>query len=127
MKNRQDEYEKTVKAYYTEKMSERERACAWFANLDLYFGPNSRPDEGDINADLTFSKAVDELCAWWRDQPREVWLDMDCDHVSESEPEGWTDEETGEFIEPAWECWMHFDTRAVKRALFGSELAGFIR
>lgn len=126
MKNRQDEYEKTVKTYYIEKMSERERACAWFANFDLYFGPNTQADDGE-NSDLTFEKAVDELCKWWRNQPHDVWLDMDCDHVSESEPEGWTDEETGEWQEPALECWRHFDERAVKRALFGSELAGFIR
>jgi hypothetical protein len=126
MKNRQDEYEKKVKAYFTERMTEREHACVLLAMLDLYIGPTSL-DEDSPHKDLTFSKAVDELCAWWRDQPREVWLDMDCDHVSESEPEGWTDEETGEFIEPAWECWMHFDTCAVKRALFGVELMGFIR
>lgn len=118
-------HDKKVKAYFSERMTEREDACVLLATLDLYIGPTSL-DEDSPHKDLTFSTAVDELCAWWRNQLHEVWLDTDCDHVSESAPEGWEDE-TGEWQEPAWECWMHFDTRALKRALFGAELAGFIQ
>lgn len=118
MENRQKKYDSTVKAFFTERMNEREHACVLLATLDLYIGPTSL-DEDSPHKDLTFEKACNELCAWWQDQPHEVWLDMDCDHVSESEPEGWTDEETGEWQEQAWESWMHFDARSIKREVFG--------
>jgi hypothetical protein len=117
MKNRQDEYNQIIKKHFIERFTDRLVACHLLAIADLYMGPLAF-DEDSPYKDLTFEKACAELRAWWAEQPRQVWLDMDCGFVYAGKPKGATDTD-GNFIEPCWESILVFDAQATKRAVFG--------
>ncbi len=53
-----------------------------------------------------------------------VYIDMNVEELLEREPEGWEDEETGEWIEPFWEEIYLVDD--VYKSLLGGELYGTI-
>ncbi|MCI0560311.1 MAG: hypothetical protein MN733_17635, partial [Nitrososphaera sp.] len=77
------------------------------------------------------------------DLPRELWYDQQSGEVLEREPEGMeidcmecngllqdepcpTCRSTGvEYLEPRWEDYYSFGTRAIRRAVLGKELASY--
>jgi len=99
-------------------------------NSDLYFGPLYFGSDGeecvcfDFEAEPTpfdFVVVAREVMEHLRDEvPSEVYVDMNVEEVLSSEPEGWEDEDTGEWIEPFWEEIYHVDD--VYKSLLGREL-----
>ena len=84
-------------------MPERIRRLANIATMDLYFGPYSAENlDDDEERELykSFHYALDEIKAWSNDLPGTLYVDLDCESASDSEPEGYTDDDTGEWIEP---------------------------
>lgn len=106
--------------------AETNRLCN-MARWDLYNGPL---DAGQLEEDgfsyPGWSKAADLLQAWAEENLYEVWVCDDTDEVLTSEPEpGYTDEETGEWMETEWE-FRHFSHRDVTRIILGSVVADHI-
>jgi hypothetical protein len=127
MKNKQTELEALVKKHFTASFTERLWECKNFATWDLWHGP-MLPSEKEAEGypeDLNFVTACAELRAWWDEQIHEVWVDTDCDFIQTSEPQAWEDEE-GAMIEPCWECFVHFDAEAIKRAVFNNKLWEYV-
>jgi len=99
-------------------------------NSDLYSGPLYFDKDGDecscFDFDVEprqfdFVGAAREVMDYLRDQvPNEAYVDMDTEELLEREPEGWEDEETGEWIEPFWETIYHVED--VYKTLLGREL-----
>lgn len=119
--------QKILAKYLEDKLPERVRRLITCANFDLYFGPYGvyEPDNdgfvypGFVTASKEISEAISDL-------PSEVWVDVDCEQIYESEPQGYEDDETGEYIEPYLENTWYFNHGAIKRALLGKELASTI-
>lgn len=57
--------------------------------------------------------------------PSVLYVDLDCDYVSSSAPEGYEDEETGEYIEPYVENTYQLTKRDITKCLFG-ECASYL-
>lgn len=99
-------------------------------NSDLYFGPLYFDEDGEQCAcfdfeakpkPFNFSAAAREVMDYLREEvPSEVYIDMDSEELLESEPEGFEDEDTGEWIEPYWE--EIYQVEDVYSTLLGREL-----
>lgn len=124
---------KAVNEYWKPKLGERGKRLINWLNSDLYYGPYAAgtTDEED-NPDATypgFTSAIDEL----RDIIdaaggfQDMWYDNDSGQLMESEPEGYTDEETGEFIEPFLEETYLLEGRDVAKYVLGKELVSYVR
>ena len=114
-----EEREQLIREYY--KMPADIQDLTQRANYDLYAGPVC--DDPEYPG---FCAATDEMAKWFAQQPQQVWVDTDCGEVLDREPEGYEDEETGEWVDPDWEFFTYFDVKDVKRVLFGRELASYI-
>lgn len=112
--------EKLVKEHVTSKMPARIKKLVSGARTDLYGGPYSKTDMRAFGVSRWpgYSKAIDEISDWASDHVSELWVDTGAGFVMDSEPEGFTDEDTGEYVEPFWEEIAHFDRRDVMRAVF---------
>ncbi len=97
------------------------------ANSDLYNGPRDSYED-DPFPYLGFSHAVKIVGDWAdRELPSEIWVDMDCGEVINGCPEeGYTNEETGEYIENCLDHIYHSESRDILRAIFGKELASYL-
>lgn len=82
---------------------------------------------GDVIAETYLSPVADALRAFIDDLPSDLWVDTMSDCVLTSEPEGWEDDETGEWVEPEWSDYAHADGRDIVRALFGRVIADEFR
>lgn len=97
-------------------------------NSDLYFGPLYFDTEGEQCCHMdpgakqwNFCSAGREVMDYLRDQvPSEVFIDVNSEELLKSEPEGWEDEETGEWNEPYWE--EIYQVEDVYSTLLGKEL-----
>jgi 5-methylthioribose kinase len=130
MANYIDRARESVRNHFAALMSDEVKKCVQAARLNLFYGPlgSAYLTENDL-PDLSFSEAVEKVADWWREQDHEVWVDTQCDEVLTKCPEGYTDDETGEFVEVCWEDYIVFDGRELKRAVFGDlahELANYI-
>lgn len=95
---------------------------------DLYNGPLSKADaraEG-IRGWKGFTTAAKVLGEWADAWVEPVWYNQEWGGIETEEPRGYEDDD-GEWVEPAWDDYVKYDTRDVKRAIFGSELAQAIR
>ena len=90
---------------------------AWW---DLNYGPVTFCEDcgADRLSDCTcenpypgWETALDEIKAWSDDLPSEAFFDSQCGQIQDSEPEPWTDEETGEVVEPFWEDFYKVNPR----------------
>lgn len=101
------------------------RRLAALTAYSLYFGPlePGYPEDPDFYYP-GYCKALDTVKEWIEHNlPSEVWINLDCDYVSTSEPEGYYDDETGEYIEPYLENTYHLDNwRDIAKLLFNTEL-----
>ena len=119
--------EKILAAHYEALMPDEITRLITLASYDLYFGPlvGCNVCGVDSTHDCTcavrwqgFSDAIGKLRAWAEEHlPSEVWVDMDCGSVSESEPQG--EEIDGEWQEPFTENTVYFDCKGIKQAVFG--------
>lgn len=97
-------------------------------NSDLYFGPLYFDEEGEQCAHMdqgatqfNFSQAGREVMDYLREEvPSEVYIDVNSEELLENEPEGFEDEETGEWVDPFWEEIYQVDD--VYATLLGREL-----
>lgn len=112
-----------VSAHVRANMPEEIKRLAAYARADLNFGPaHAGLDEEDRPG---FETATTQVAEWLRDNmPSEVWVDVGCDYVATSAPEG--EEVDGEWQEPFTEETYHFERADILRAAFG-ELAEYVR
>lgn len=104
-----------VSAFFEEKLTKQAKKAIAAALADLYSGPGA--------GGMSFTKATKILSDWWDEHGAEVTYDVQSGHVFEGKVEGYEDEETGEWIEPEWSDYVHYDSGDAKQAFFGSELA----
>lgn len=82
----------------------------------LYYGPGG--DDPDAPG---YTTAIDTIRDWIdSEMPRTLYYEDWSGFVSENEPEGFEDEETGEWVEPEWSDYRQYDTREIKRIVFGA-------
>jgi hypothetical protein len=116
-----------VKAHFVALMDEETRKCVQLAHTDLYYGPvNAEYCESEGLPVLSFTEACEQIHNWWRDHDHEVWYDVQLGEVLTKCPEGYTDEETDEFVDVCWEDYVLFNGCDLKRAVFG-ELEPYLR
>jgi hypothetical protein len=111
--DRSDKAKSAVEKYFRELMPERLRRLKNMATHDLWYGPGANGDDEEWPG---YVEAVTELERWWGEHGGEVWVDMDCEMVFDTEPKP-VDEETGEeiFLESVY----LFERRDAARAVFG--------
>ena len=85
--------------------------------------PEDDLEEGDILVETYTDLVGNTLREYIDGLPRELWVDSCADEILDSEPEGWEDEETGEWIEPFWEDYWRLGTHEIVEALFGPTIA----
>lgn len=124
-------------------------ACARAIRYDLFHGPSfSRiPADGieaftaddfatfhdDLQEDLaahggkieeTYTGTVAAtLRAFIDDLPSELWVDEQCGATMDSEPEGYEDDETGEYVEPDLSDYYRLESRDIVECLLGKTIA----
>ena len=125
MNTTENKLKELIRAYF--KMPEHVERLRNLANLDLYFGPlndSQLDDEWERQHYKGFSEALGTIQEWIDANVTDLWVDVDCDCVMTSEPEGYEDE--GEWVEPYLETTYHVDMRTVKKYLLGKELGGYV-
>ena len=95
------------------------------ANFDLYNGPRGIRSD-DKYEWRGFINACNIIREWFDKNDDNLWVDMDCESVSDKEPEGYTDKETGEYYEPNLANIYLYERADIKEVLFGKELKGYI-
>ena len=87
------------------------------ANFDLYLGPIEEDDWPG------FSRALAEIRAALTDMPDKLWVDLAAGVVETTEPCGYHDEETDEWIEPA--DYTRINRDVLMEAVLGEELRAY--
>jgi hypothetical protein len=102
------------------------------ASWDLLCGPLNFCEEcgADRLSDCTcsikypgFEKACAQV-AEWSSELSTLYYEIDSDFLSENEPEGFEDEESGDWVEP--EPYYTIDRKDIVRAVFGKDLAEYL-
>lgn len=93
-------------------------------NFDLYFGPIG-PYCDDGRRWPGFSKAL-EIIARHVDDVGPTYWESGCDYLSDHEPEGYTDEETGEYIPPYLDDTYQISRTHALEILLGKELVKYL-
>lgn len=124
--------EDAVRNYFREKMPERIKRLKNVATHDLWHGPMAAGTIDEYFEWPGWSSAIDELKTWCDATLCDVWVDIQCDGVMESEPQGrWVDRDDPDneesWEEPCWEDIVHLDISDVKRLLFPNQLWEYIR
>ena len=124
MPSTSDKIRKLVGDHVRKDMPDEIKRLAAYARADLHFGP----EHNGLDPDAPFpgfESATVTIGTWARDNmPRELWVDVDCEEVLTSEPEGYYDGD--EWIAPDTEHIYRMDSRDIKRAVFGSALAEYV-
>jgi hypothetical protein len=120
---REERYEQIVRDYFLALRTPEVIRAQRFAHADLHFGPAHNDLSEEDCEGLTFESATTTLRMWFREQPHQIWLDTQCEEVCDKEPEGYDDEETGEYVGPSWEDFYVYEYADIKRIVFGKELA----
>ena len=118
--------EKTIREAVEEKypLPEEIQMLITQATYDLYYGPWG-VEEIDGYIYPGFASACDQISDAV-DEVSDLYIDIQSGEAFEHEPEPWTDEETGEVVEPYYEDWYHLDRKEVLKYLVGKELATYI-
>ena len=70
---------------------------------------------------MGYEEAIDIIREWISDEmPGTLYYDVQSGYVDENEPQGFEDEETGEWIEPEWGDYVQYEDRDIDRIVFGS-------
>lgn len=101
---------------------------------DLYHGPVYTDGQGCWLAwgeshaiQFNFGRASQILTDWLDDKlPRELWYNEMTGYFETSEPEGYNEDGTSDWIEPFWSDYWHFEWPDIKSAFLGRELANTI-
>lgn len=125
--NAQDKIKALVSAHVRADMPDEIKSLVRLALADLHFGPaHAYPaiDDAEIEAFPGFESATLKISAWARDNmPSELWVDLDCEEVLTSAPQG--EEVDGEWVEPYTAETCQLERADIKRAVFG-ELAEYV-
>jgi len=113
----EDEADKDIEAYFDKKVPPDIQRLINQATTDLYTGPL---EEEDYPGFQTASAKIQE---WVDNELSEVWYDTQSGYVSEEKPKGYEDEDSGEWVEPFWEDYYHYDKKHVVQLVLGNELA----
>lgn len=84
------------------------------ANCNIYVGP-----ESNYRSDKRYFAQLNRVRRFIDDYLHDCYVDLDCDYISEKEPEGELDAETGEYIEPYTENTYFVSASEVAEILFG--------
>lgn len=129
---------KTIISKYLEEKSisltEYEERIKSTATYDLYWGPivSTNADIEDLldTEGLVYEgfESACEILAKKADLlPRELWVDIACEYVSEKEPDSsWFNEDTQEWEEEYLEDTYHVKNADIKRYVFGKELSQYV-
>jgi hypothetical protein len=109
------DYDALVFDHFQAKVDPQLRKLIAQAKYDLFYGPHT--EEGYPGWDSAIRQIGNRV------QLGDVWVDTQADLVLESEPEAY--EQDGQWIEPEWGDYIHFDSVAVKKAVLG-ELAPYV-
>lgn len=110
------------------EMPERVARLARMANLDLYFGPlgdEQMDDQWERDNYKGFSEALEEVSAWVEANVKDLWVDIGCECVMDSEPEAYQDDD-GEWVKPYLEETWHVTAKESLKYLFGRELSQYL-
>lgn len=119
-----DEAEKEISNYVIKKMPDDIKTLRRLALWSLYYGPSIEGQDGEENWP-GWSKAIDIISNWVNDNISDLWYDQQIGEVLNEEPKGYQEEGTEEWIEPMWDDYIKYDSRDVKRIVFG-ELASYM-
>lgn len=92
---------------------ERAHKAASIASWELYFGPACTR-----RAEKRYFAALNRLEHFVEEYLSEFYIDLDCDYVSTSEPEGYTNDD-GQWEEPFTENTWHLTRKEASKLLFG--------
>lgn len=104
-------------------------------NSDLYSGPCYRNKYGEAVSmwddepgihQFDFTRGVTMVSEWLDNLPSTLYYESWSGCFLTSEPEGWEDEETGEWIEPDYSEYYEIDHATMLNALVGTELAAYL-
>ncbi len=122
--------ERLVRDYVNSQLDLETQRLARLLWWDLVYGPigeyngagvrvanDGEPWIGFVEASRIVADAVRDV--------GDLWVDVDWDCVMTREPEGFNDEETGEYVEPFWESIYQYSRKDVLRAAFG-EVADYL-
>ena len=123
------EHKHPVVAHFWAKMDPSVTDAITAARSDLWHGPFSADDREAMGLprEYHFEKAIEVISEWWSENASTVYYDRDVEDVLESEPEGYEDEETGEYVEPDLSNVVRYDGQDLRALLFGNELAKYVR
>lgn len=95
------------------------------AACDLLWGPIGLDDDWEKENYKGFQSACGKIKEYIDTLPFPLWVDVDCDCVMTSEPEG--EEVDGEYLEPCWDSIYLIDRRNdLVRLLLNDHLAGYV-
>ena len=113
---------KRVRAHFADKLTPEIERLITLATYDLHFGPIG-PTADDGNPWPGFERACELISS--AIEPSELWVDLEGDWIGETEPR-WENPEDPESDGFMSEDFVHFECSDVKRAIFGTELAGYV-
>lgn len=103
---------RAVQAHFVAKMGKEVSDALAAAMWDLHHGPSG-------GSDMSYAECLRVLRAWADDELADVYYDVQCGVVLDSEPQPWEDED-GVAIEPDMADFMMFDTSECRRLLFST-------
>ena len=121
--NQRKHAKKAIRTFYKPQLTDEIERLITLATYDLYFGPIGALDD-DGNPWPGFSRSCELISA--AIDPSDLWVDLDAEYATDSEPEWGYDPDDEESTAQDPESWCHFEARDVKRAIFGAELAGYV-
>lgn len=95
-----------------------------FTDDDFATYPDDLDTEaGDIVCNAYAGPVGDALRDFIAALPSSLYIETQSDGVMTSEPEGYEDDETGEWVEPDWSDFVALDSSDIVAALFGRTIA----
>lgn len=120
------DYDKTISEFCQDRIKPGIKKLINLTNSDLYFGPLIIWEEEDGTPHylkfVTACKIIKDYLEMVL--PKHLYIEDWCGIPEEKEPEGWGDEDTGEWHNPG--PYYKFDYQDIVRALVGVELMHYV-
>lgn len=95
------------------------------ATSDLLWGPIGLDDDWERENYQSFKSACKRIGEYIDTLPSQIWVDVDCEVVMDSEPQG--EEVEGEWIEPYWESiYLVNGRKEIVELLLNNYLVGYV-
>lgn len=79
--------------------------------------------EGDVLEETYTGLVAAALRGYIDGLPSVIWYDQQSGEVLDTEPEGYKDEDTDEWVEPEWSDYYRLEGRDIVKVLFGDTIA----